>query len=129
MSAKQAQELELFNAKYPDHWDTLQIQLGLIASVFANLYSTKQDKTSWTIKDFIPDFEKKEGKKENNGKKQNISEVAVGMALAFGDERTKEWAKKKMGIGDRVEEEYKYPLEALIKDKKKLPARIRMRKK
>jgi hypothetical protein len=123
MSAKQAQELELFNAEYPDHWDTLQIQLALIASFFANLYSTKADKTQWTIKDFIPDFEKKDEKKE---KKQNISEVAVGLALAFGDERTKKWAEKKMGI---EEKEYKYPLEALIKDKKKLPARLRMRKK
>ena len=121
MSAKQAQEIEFFNAEYPDHWDTLQIQLALIAAFFANLYATKRDKTKFTIKDFIPNFEKK---KET--KKQNISEVAVGLALAFGDKKAKEWAEKKIGIDSKNEEkEYKYPLEALIKDRKKLPARLR----
>lgn len=100
----------------------MQIQLALIASFFANLYSTKTDKTKWTLKDFIPNFEKE------TEKKQNISEVAIGMALAFGDKKTKEWAEKKMGINpNEQEKEYKYPLEAFVKNKKKLPARLRMK--
>lgn len=131
MTSAQAQEFEFFNVRYPDHWDTLQIQIALIASFFANLYSTKKDKTKWDLMDFIPNFEKPE--KFEKPKKQDpidISSAALRMASLFGDNKTKAWAEKKIhknGKND-IDDKSKYQLEEFVKETKKLPVRLRKTK-
>lgn len=115
----------MYDARYPDHWDTLQIQIAMIACFFANLYSKKKDQTNWKITDFIPKFNL------DKEKKQDLSEVALGLALALGDEKSQNLARKKMkerGIEIPDEsKEYQYPLEKLLKGRNedKLPARLR----
>ena len=119
----------MFNIMYPDHWDTLHLQIANIACFFANIYTQKKGGGKWSIDDFMVKFE---SKKQQEKPKGNISEMALGMAVAFGDDKTRDWAEGKLkdkGIDvkseDEDKKEYKYPLEKFVKNVKKLPARLR----
>ena len=110
---------------YPDQLDTLQIQIAMIACLFANVFAKKKV-GSWTPDDFIPKF-----KKEQDKPPSDIKNEALKMAFAFGNDKTKNWANKKMKEKGMIqeEEEYKYPLESKIGERNKLPARLRLKDK
>jgi len=122
----------MFNAMYPDQLDTLQIQIAMIACLFANVFAKKKV-GSWTPDDFIPKFKNDQEQKQDPS---DIKTEALKMAFAFGNDKTKKWADKKMkdsGVIQEEQEEYKYPLESMIEEKNKsdklnkLPARLRLK--
>jgi len=116
----------MFNAMYPDQLDTLQLQIAMIACLFANVFAKKKV-GSWEYSDFLPKF-----KNDQEQKPSDIKTEALKMAFAFGNDKTKKWADKKMkesGIIQEQEDEYKYPLESKIGERNKLPARLRLKDK